>query len=178
MVVRSETYRDVVQAAVKLELVNGAVLLGTIEKARSKTVIELLNDTDAFLAVDCFDGTRHCIGKASIVACELRDLPKAESLASGLGKAEGYQPFGVLGVAQDADRETLRAAYVALARRYHPDRFNGIELPTEIATYVTEMAKRINVAYQDAKDLLGMADRKHAASAPAAWTKPARAQRG
>ena len=60
--------------------------------------------------------------------------------------------YAELGVTPQAEPEVIRAAYRALARRYHPDRQNGAS-----ALMAAKMA-RINHAY----DVLGQADRRRA----------------
>jgi DnaJ-class molecular chaperone len=47
--------------------------------------------------------------------------------------------YAVLGVARDADEETIRSAYRILARQYHPDRGTGSSV---------EKFRQINEAYE------------------------------
>jgi curved DNA-binding protein CbpA len=61
---------------------------------------------------------------------------------------ENDNPFVVLGVPADADHETVRSAYARLAKQYHPDQFNAVTLPDEVASYMTRMFERISTAYQ------------------------------
>ena len=60
--------------------------------------------------------------------------------------------YAELGVTPQAEPEVIRAAFRALARRYHPDRQTGAS-----AQMAAKMA-RINHAY----DVLGQADRRRA----------------
>lgn len=60
--------------------------------------------------------------------------------------------YAELGVTPQAEPDVIRAAYRALARRYHPDRQTGAS-----AQMAAKMA-RINHAY----DVLGQADRRRA----------------
>lgn len=58
--------------------------------------------------------------------------------------------FAVLGVATDADWETIRKAYRQLARQYHPDVNNAPD--------ATERMQQINTAYQQLGEALGEGD--------------------
>ncbi len=51
----------------------------------------------------------------------------------------------VLGVARDADRDEIRASYLALCRRYHPDRFANDPARCERAN---ELVREITLAYR------------------------------
>ncbi|MBE7043923.1 MAG: tetratricopeptide repeat protein [Ruminococcaceae bacterium] len=52
-------------------------------------------------------------------------------------------PYKVLGVSPDADEETIKKAYRALVKKYHPDRY----MNTPMADMATEKLKEINEAY-------------------------------
>jgi molecular chaperone DnaJ len=63
-----------------------------------------------------------------------RDLLEAQGAKS---------PAELLGVAPGCDRRALRAAYLELAKRYHPDHSDKF-----LARYNEEVLKLINSAYQ------------------------------
>ena len=52
-------------------------------------------------------------------------------------------PYEVLGVSRDADEETIKKAYRALVKKYHPDRY----VNTPMAETASEKMKQINEAY-------------------------------
>ncbi len=60
----------------------------------------------------------------------------------------GFNPHAVLGVEKSVTAEDLREAYLALVKRYHPDRFASMDLPQEMKDYAAAMQARINMAYQ------------------------------
>ena len=52
-------------------------------------------------------------------------------------------PYQVLGVSPSADKEEIRAAYMALVKKYHPDRYQDSALKAQ----AEEKMKQINAAY-------------------------------
>lgn len=56
-------------------------------------------------------------------------------------------PWSILGVAPGADRDTLKRAYHALVRQYHPDRHLAEGMPTEFIRVAEARMATINSAY-------------------------------
>ncbi len=52
-------------------------------------------------------------------------------------------PYEVLGVSEDADEETVKKAYRALVKKYHPDKY----VNNPLADLASEKIKEINQAY-------------------------------
>lgn len=52
-------------------------------------------------------------------------------------------PYKILGVSRDASDEEVKKAYLALARKYHPDKYND----TDLADLAAEKMKEVNGAY-------------------------------
>lgn len=52
-------------------------------------------------------------------------------------------PYQVLGVSPNADKEEIRSAYLALVKKYHPDRYQDSALKAQ----AEEKMKQINAAY-------------------------------
>ena len=58
-------------------------------------------------------------------------------------------PYKVLGVARDASDEDVKKAYLALARKYHPDKYTD----TDLADLAAEKMKEVNAAYDAIRDM-------------------------
>lgn len=54
--------------------------------------------------------------------------------------------YTVLGVASDADQELIRAAYLVLAKRYHPDSATAASLKND------EKFRSVTEAYENLRD--------------------------
>ena len=140
---------NVSKHAVPCELVldNGSELIGHLLVAQQRGVIEELNAAGGFAEFEAMDKTRSYLAKSSIRAARSASLTKVERLDNRFREGTTFDPHAVLGVPRTADREAIRKAYHTLAKAYHPDRLQAIELPQEIVDYATAMAKRINAAY-------------------------------
>ena len=58
-------------------------------------------------------------------------------------------PYKVLGVSRDATDDEIKKAYLALARKYHPDKYTD----TDLADLAAEKMKEINAAYDAIRDM-------------------------
>jgi hypothetical protein len=135
--------------AIDVELADGTSISGRSPLAASKGPHQLLSGDDAFLFIECFDGESTFISKADIKALTIVNGAPARRLAVETGAdAADLDPYRVLGLKRGASWAEVRDAYHRLAKLYHPDRFAGVELPTEVATYIEGMAKQINVAFR------------------------------
>ncbi|MBS0242480.1 MAG: J domain-containing protein [Proteobacteria bacterium] len=147
---RAEGYRDLVKVSVEIELNTSKVLLGIMEKPRSKSLIDYMNGSEPFIELHHFEGSVLQVAKASILYCRQRDNEKADPLGSMLKSADVDNPLTVLGIKAAESKEQVRQAYLARMRMYHSDRYGGIDLPSEVVQHMATMTKRISVAYRDA----------------------------
>lgn len=147
---RSEGYRDLVKCSVSIELNNGRLLMGIVEKPRSKTLAEYFNNGDAFIDVTLVDGTLVQVAKSAIATCEQVVTAKPDPLKSASAMPDADNPLTVLGLQSLESKEQVRQAYLARMRLYHSDRFGGVELPREVIDHMEQMTKRINAAYRSA----------------------------
>jgi DnaJ domain len=143
--------------AVEIILSDGTPLKGNLLIPRDKSLRETFNNpADQFMDFECFRLGPTVIAKSAIRSIRPNEMPKADQLEKRLRALEKSDPFMILGVAKDADREVVRQAYITLARTYHPDRYARADLPAEILDYINAMARRINAAYSELNVLFGI----------------------
>jgi DnaJ-domain-containing protein 1 len=141
---------------VDLVLTDSTIMKGKMLQPRDKTMRDMLNDpANNFLEFECFQLGHMVLAKSQIRTMRKNEMPKVDQLETRERALENSDPFAILGVPKTATRDTIRQAYLNLARRYHPDRFSGTELPGEVSEYLNSMARRINLAYAELSMLLG-----------------------
>jgi hypothetical protein len=141
--------------SVSVTMTSGEVMRGYLNVPKTRSLMEELNRNEPFVEFDPYGGERMFIARTSIAAVRSLEVPTVQPLAS-TAKLKDFDPFTILGVSLDASATEIRSAYVTLAKRYHPDRFAQIELPPEVASYMSSMLLRINIAYRELKGTLGV----------------------
>ena len=132
---------------ISIVMIDGETLHGTIGVAMSGKLDDAMNNPAPFLDFETVAGERVCLAKHAIRKVEMVTVPKTDQFSRRTA-SDSFDPYAVLGVAPGSDAATLREAYHARARDYHPDRFAVIEMPQEMKDYVTAMLTRINIAYK------------------------------
>lgn len=141
--------------AVNIVLTDGTTLTGTMLVPRDKQLRDVFNTPDMFLEFEDFRLGTTVLAKTSIRTIRPNTMPANDQLEKRTKALEKSDPFQILGVLKNVDREALRAAYVSQARLYHPDRFVGADLPPEVFEYINAMARRVNAAYAELQQLFG-----------------------
>ncbi len=132
--------------SVKVEMEGNRILTGKLIIAHVKTLNEVLNDGKQFIEFSTAQGTLQYISKKAIVHIESVDeLKQPDQLKDN----EDFDPFELLGVDEDTDIVVVQHAYHEKAKIYHPDRFQNIDLPSEVMEYIMTMSQRINLAYTE-----------------------------
>ena len=67
---RSEGYRDLVSCSVNIELSNGKLMTGIVEKPRTKSLSDFFNNADHFLQFATSGGSTVLVAKSAIATCE------------------------------------------------------------------------------------------------------------
>jgi hypothetical protein len=139
-----------VRALVALTMRDGVVETGTVKLPLSSKLNDALNNGDQFLDILDSEGKQTFVAKAAVARVELIEVPKANQLNMRRRAADNasFDPYAVLGVEKGADASAIKHAYHSQAKRYHPDRFQNLDLPKEMADYAAAMLVRINLAYE------------------------------
>ncbi len=136
-----------VQLAVELLMNDGRRVFGKVTVPYGSQLIKQLNGSNRFLEFEDADGTPKFVAKDSVV--ELTETKAKKPPKLDQPKAvESDNPYVVLGIPAGANHDAVRAAYARLAKQYHPDQFNTVRLPAEVADYMNRMFERISTAYQ------------------------------
>lgn len=149
-------------SAVEIVLEGGEVVHGRVFHSVTRSVGEELNGPAPFLDFEQAGQGRTWLTKRSIQTLTLTSIPRADQLDRAMNSPDAMNPYVVLKVQPDADKEAIREAYHRMVRTYHPDRFTTVDLPPEMREYVNAMARRVNLAYAT---LTGTKQTKAAAAA-------------
>ena len=141
--------------SVDVQLHDGTAMKGNVLIPRDKQLRDILAGSDPFIEFDCFRLGATMLSKSAIRLIRLSSLPAADQLQRRQSTIDAADPFSILRVPRNADKETVRKAYLELARTYHPDRFANHDLPPEMSEYVNAMARRVNTAFSEVQALFG-----------------------
>lgn len=150
--------------AVEVTLADGEVAAGKIVVPAGRNVGEFLNGAAAFVEFEPYDGQRTFLAKASIRAVRVLQVQRTVNFNQRLRDLDGFDPWAVLGVERLAAWDDVRAAYHRLAKIYHPDRYATADLPDEVSSYLSGMARRINAAYAALETTQTQAQKRHVAA--------------
>ncbi len=166
MFAKGDGYRDVVMCAVTVSTTSGTLLSGVIPRPRLKKLNDFLNETTMFIEIELYDGTVAQLAKTAIEQIALREVPKADQLATAIHRSDVFHPIGTLGLEQLSSKEAVQQAYRSRISQYHQDKYAGVNLPPEVMAYLQDMTVRINTAYTDALAMLDAKRREEASAKP------------
>ena len=126
------------------DVFNGHVFIGQAQKLR-----DLLNNPDTFIDFEKRDNTLTMIAKRAIATIAPLDLPRTDQLLRRSSSSATFDPYHTLGVDPGANPGEVRAAYLAKARLYHPDKLASKDVPREVGDYMNAMFIRIQKAYDE-----------------------------
>lgn len=138
------------RALVAVTFVDGRTETLSVRLPLTAKLHDALNNGDTFLDVTNSAEKQYFLAKSQIARVELVEVPKAShmNLQRRATDRDRFNPYQVLGVADDAGPEAIRQGYLAMIKAYHPDRFSSIDLPKEMRDYTAAMVVRINLAYE------------------------------
>jgi hypothetical protein len=129
-----------------LEGSDGSRTLGELLADCPATEEETLRSLYGLFLVGALDETAAQRKRDSAAEAPLTE----EECVALLGRAEGADHYGVLGLDRRATHHLIRDAYYSLARRYHPDRFRSGELCGylgQMEKYFTQVTEAYNTLY-------------------------------
>lgn len=129
-----------------LTLTDGTELKGRVAVSTGRTLVDALNGTSLFIEIEEYAGARTYLAKHAIASIRLVNPQRGASLPR-LRDTDGFDPHAILGLPLGAPFEDVRAAYLAKAKVYHPDRYNNADLPDEVRRYLEDVARRVNAAF-------------------------------
>jgi hypothetical protein len=136
--------RPVKKFRTSLTMTSGELLEGFLFVPRNERVVDMMNDDRSFVPFEMLDGSVVIIAKAAIA----RVTDFSEQKAPEVDPSAAESPHRVLGVLPSATEDEIRQAYLALVRRYHPDQWNGVQVPEGLMSLARERLTLINAAYQ------------------------------
>lgn len=138
------------RALVSLTMADGTAQTVNMRLPLSGKLADALNNSDLFLDVLGNDGDQFFLAKADVRKVKLVDVPKANQLNMQRRNSDRSQfdPFQILKIEKGADGPSVKQAYHAMVRLYHPDRYANMELPEEMKSYAAAMLVRVNLAYE------------------------------
>lgn len=136
---KDTSYREKKKVAVNLQLADGTLLDGFVFCNQGERVSDVLNDTRDFLPFETHTSDIIMLRKGTIATILASDVDTVKKILT--------DPFAILGIPRDANRETAKQAYHDKVRTYHPDKLASLDLPEDMKTYANDMLARINTAY-------------------------------
>jgi len=145
---RSSNSTEMTDTPVHLLLVDGSDLNGRIAMPATTRLEAFINNADGFVPFTDHEAATQFIAKSQIASIRPLAVPRASQLSRRLAEGATFDPYNVLEVDRGSGPDAIRQAYLMKARLYHPDRFAGIDMPREMASYLKAMQQRINLAYE------------------------------
>lgn len=136
---KDTAYRSKQKVRVDLQLQDGSVLDGFVFCSQGERVSDVLNDAREFIPFETHTNDIMMLRKSVIASILAREVDKKKKSSS--------DPYAILGVSKDADRNDVKHAYHEKVRLYHPDKLNSLDLPDDMTIYANDMLARINSAY-------------------------------
>ncbi len=133
--------------SVEIVLTDGSDMTGKMTMPAGRNFQEFLNGANAFVEFETFEGEKAFLAKSQLRKVRPLAAPRAISLAQRLRDLDGFDPYMILSVDRSATWDEVRASFHKLAKVYHPDRYATAELPDEVKSYLSSMARRVNAAY-------------------------------
>lgn len=165
-----------IEVAASIRLMDGTILNGYVNCGLTGRLENVLSAENSFVEYTSKDGQKRFIGRHQIASVEPMDVLRNPTLrAPEAGVAD---PYAVLGTYKGCTLDQAKDAYHRLSKMYHPDRWQSEDVPSEIATYVSDKFRQINAAFTalraeiQAAELAAAQTAMQQSAAPVQGTRP------
>lgn len=151
-----------VRTPVRIRIRGCAPMTAHLFMDRDQRPIDLLNDQRAFVPVEMVGGAVSLVQKSEI--CEVAPVdaapklhkerqaeperPRENTRGQDAPAAPENDPYGLLGVAPDADLDAIHVAYRGLLKELHPDRVRAAGAHGYLVSAANDLAARVVAAHQ------------------------------
>ena len=140
---------NTVNRPVQITLNDGREIRARMVMRETRRVADEINEGGGFIELYPYGGDPIMLSKSAVQSICETNVPAADQLSNQDVMQGTFDPYELLGLPRGADYQTVRAAYHAKAKAYHPDRFSAMDVPDEILEYVCAVSRRLNVAYAE-----------------------------
>lgn len=144
---------------VTIKMMDGSTYSGKIVAGLSAGLLAAINKEQPFIELVDERGVKRCLGQAHIVSVEMTETFK-QSDAPEVTSASEKNAFAILGLEPGCTSAEAQQRYHMMIKKYHPDKFQSVELPSEMTNYLDTMTQELSIAYKIVSQLL---EKQHAA---------------
>ncbi len=157
----SKLEHDLVPVIVSLE--DGDMLKGSICVPPASNLGDMLNGPDLFILFQLESGKLIYLAQKTIAAVRSSKRSGTQPLDQSSKDGEQETPYTILNVEKGVSREAARDAYQHMIKKYHPDQFGNIALPSEVLAYFEAVILRLNAAYNELLEEFDLLDKRQQA---------------
>ncbi len=144
---------DGVSVPVSIRLIDGALLIGTLNCGMAGKIESLLSSDVKFVEFVSKDGQQRFIAHHQIASVE----PLASQVEPTLATVtENTEPFEILGLTQTSSMVEAMAAFQTKMATYNVERWTGQDIPFEFSRFAAQKTRQLNAAFTEVKGTLKM----------------------
>jgi DnaJ-domain-containing protein 1 len=142
---------DGVAIPVSIRMIDGAILIGTINCGLTGKLESLLAGDSAFIEFISKDGQHRFMARHQLASIEPIGYDGEPHLPTFPPDISHYD---VLGLTTDDSLEDAMAAFQRQLALYSPNRWSGDDIPFEFSRYAVEKTRQINLAFTSLRALM------------------------
>lgn len=133
---------------VRIKLADGSTVDGAIPGGVTSDLATVLNRPGSFLELITASGQKRYIGSNHVMTVE-KVAPLKQPKAPNSVGANSKTAHAILGLEQGYSAADLRTRYHQMVKMYHPDKYESVDLPPELDSYVREMFEAVGRAHDE-----------------------------